>query len=459
LNRKLQTKNNKMNYDVVIIGGNPAGSAAAISARMLYSDKSILVIKKEAKSLVPCGIPYTFGTLETVEANIIDPERIQKAGVNVIFDEVTAIETDAKQLTLKNNESVSYDKLIVATGSAPFVPPIPGADLEGVVTIRKELAYIKLIQPQLKEAKNIVVVGAGFIGVEMSDELSKICKNVTLIESMGSILPLAFDEDVVEPAAAVLQGHGVNIRTHTMVDKIIGENGRVSAVKLKSGEEIKADHVVLAIGYKPNVSLAKECGIGIGIYGGIVTDDYMRTNKKDVFAVGDCVEHRDFFTHKQSRLMLASTAASEARIAGMNLFDLQIIRQTKGSIAIFSSSLDEISMGAAGLTEKQAKTEGFKIIVGQNNGVDHHPAMLPNTSKQMVKLIFSKGSGVILGAQIIGGSSTGEMINILGLAIQKNMTAAEIALMQYGTQPMLTAGPAVYPIALAAMSAVKQTCL
>ncbi|PKQ64496.1 hypothetical protein BZG02_06730 [Labilibaculum filiforme] len=445
-----------MNYDVVIIGGNPAGGAAAVSAKMLHKDKSILIIKKEPVSLVPCGIPYTFGTLNKVEDNQIDPERMKQGGINVLIGEVTVIDSVNKQLSLKNSELVSYDKLIVATGSVPFVPPIPGVDLEGVVTIRKEMEYIKAIQPQLKQGKNIVVVGAGFIGVEMSDELSKVCKNVTLIESMDSILPLAFDEEVVESAARVLQNHGVNIRTNTLVDKIVGENGKVSAVKLKDGEEIKADQVILAIGYRSNVSLAKECGINIGIYGGIITDDYMRTNIKDIFAVGDCVEHRDYFTNKQSKLMLASTAASEARVAGMNLFDLRIIRQTKGSIAIFSTSLDDISMGAAGLTEKQAKAEGFRIIVGVHSGVDHHPAILPDTSKQIVKLIFSEGSGVIIGAQIVGGVSTGEMINMLGLAIQKNMTASELALMQYGTQPKLTAGPTAYPIALAAMKAVHK---
>jgi NADPH-dependent 2,4-dienoyl-CoA reductase/sulfur reductase-like enzyme len=447
-----------MNYDVVIIGGNPAGGAAATAAKMLHKNKSVLVIRKEPESLIPCGIPYTFGTLDTVEENVKSIEPAKKLGIDFLIDEVTAIISDTKQLKLKNSENVTYDKLIVATGSVPFVPPIQGANLEGVVTIRKELEYIKKIKPQLIEGENIVVVGAGFIGVEMSDELAKLGKNITLIESMNSILPLAFDDDMILPAATILENHGVNIRTNTMVDKIIGDNGIVTAVKLKSGEEIKADRVILAIGYKPNVSLAKDCGLSIGIYGGIVTDEYLRTSVDDIYAVGDCAEHRDFFTRKQSKLMLASTGASEARIAGMNLYNLRVIRQTKGSIAIFSTSLDDISMGAAGLTEKQAINEGFQIIIGRNKGVDHHPALLPNTSKQIVKLIFSKGSGVILGAQIIGGDSTGEMINILGLAIQKNMTASELAMMQYGTQPKLTAGPGNYPIVLAAMSAVEQMC-
>ena len=445
-----------MNYDIVIIGGNPAGGSAGTAAKLIHANKSVLVIRKEAQSLIPCGIPYTFGTLENVEQDIKSIEPAKENGIDFLIDEVLAIVPEQKQLKLKNSETVTYEKLIIATGSTPFIPPIQGVDLKGVVSIRKELAYIKSIHAFIKEGKNTVVVGAGFIGVEMSDELIKLGGKVTLVEAMDSILPLAFDKDMIAPATELLSNHGVDIRTNTMVDKIVGENGNVTGVQLKNGEIIPADRVIMAIGYKPNVSLAKECGLKIGVYRGIVTDEYLRTSIDDIYAVGDCVEHRDFFTQKQSKLMLASTGASEARIAGMNLYDLSVIRQTKGSIAIFSTSLGDISMGAAGLTEKHANAEGFKIVVGQNKGTDHHPALLPNTKKQRVKLIFSKGAGILLGAQITGGNSIGEMINILGLAIQKNMTASELAIMQYGTQPMLTAGPGNYPIVLAAMSAIQK---
>jgi len=228
-----------------------------------------------------------------------------------------------------------------------------------------------------------------------------------------------------------------------MVDKIIGEGGSVSGVVLKTGEEIKADAVIMAIGYRPNTVLAKESGLEIGQFGGIKTDEYLRTEVDGVFAVGDCAEHIDFFTRKVSRVMLASTA-------------LRVIRQTKGSIAIFSSSIDTISMGAAGLTEKFAKIENFDYIVGEAGGMDHHPGKLPETYKQRVKLLFTSGTCVLIGAQIIGGKSTGEMINILGLAIQKGMTAAELSIIQYGTQPTLTAGPGAYPIVLASVDALSQ---
>jgi len=443
-------------YDVVIIGGNPAGGTAAGAARKLNKGKSVLVIRKEPDALVPCGIPYTFGTLDSVEDDIKPIAPAKKAGIEFLIDEVVAVDTEAKKLTLKESEEVAYEKLVFATGSEPIVPPIPGHDLDGVVTIRKDLAYIKSIHEPLMTAQNVVIVGAGFIGVEMSDELAKAGVKVTLVEAMDTILPLAFDADIIVPAQDLLKGHGVDVKTGEMVDSIQGRDGKVAAVKLKSGEMVEADKVILAIGYRPSTLLAKEAGLEIGRFGGIMTDEYMRTSAADVFAVGDCAKHRDFFTHKPSRLMLASTAAAEARIAGMNLFHLKVMRQTKGSIAIFSTSLGEIALGAAGLTEKAAKQEGFEIIVGTSAGMDRHPGKLPGTSKQNVKLIFTQTSGLLIGAQIQGGQSTGEMINILGLAIQKSMTAAELAVFQYGTQPMLTAGPGVYPIVMAAMDALAK---
>ncbi|MEA2068163.1 MAG: NAD(P)/FAD-dependent oxidoreductase, partial [Verrucomicrobiota bacterium] len=318
-------------YDVVVIGGNPAGGTAAGAAKKLNNGKSVLVIRKEPDALVPCGIPYTFGTLGSVEDDIKPIGPAKKAGIEFLIDEVMAVDTEAKNLTLKKGEGISYEKLIFATGSEPVVPPIPGHDLDGVVTIRKDLAYIKSIHGSLKAAQNVVIVGAGFIGVEMSDELAKAGVHVTLVEAMDTILPLAFDADIIVPAQDFLKSHGVAVKTNEMVASIEGENGKVAAIKLKSGELIEADKVILAIGYRPNTELAKEAGLEIGRFGGIMTDEYMRTSAADVFAVGDCAKHRDFFTHKPSRLMLASTAAAEARIAGMNLFHLKVMRQTKGS--------------------------------------------------------------------------------------------------------------------------------
>jgi NADH oxidase (H2O2-forming) len=445
-----------MKKDIVIIGGNPAGGTAAMTSKKMNKNKSVLVIRKEPKSLVPCGIPYTIGTLASVDENIKPLTGAKKAGIEFLIDEVISINTAEKTLFLKNSESVSYEKLILALGSEPIVPPISGSDLEGVFTVRKEFDYIKKINEPLKQAKNVVVIGAGFIGVEMSDEIVKNGTNVTLIEAMDTVLPLAFDTDFSEKARKSLQNHKVKLRLGEMVKQINGKNGKVSGVELKNGETITADIVLFAIGYRANTELAQKAGLNIGVYNGIITDDYLRTSAPDVFAVGDCAEHRDYFTHKVSRVMLASISASEARIAGMNLYDLNVIRQTKGCIAIFSTSLGDISLGAAGLTEKAAITEGFTVVTGNYNNFDHHPKKMPGTTGQTVKLVFAKNGGLLLGAQISGGVSTGEMINILGLAIQKSMTMEELSIFQYGTQPLLTAGPGLYPIAQAAIDAIAK---
>lgn len=445
-----------MNYDIVVIGGNPAGGTAAFTAKKLNKNKSVLVIRKDKDALVPCGIPYIFGTLNSVEEDVKPVTGAANLGVEFIYDEVMSVNTDKKELTLANSEKVTYEKLIFATGSQPFIPPIPGHDLDGVITIRKDIEYVRKIHKSLKNAKKVIVIGAGFIGVEISDELAKKGIEVTLIEAQNNILPIAFDKDVTDGVHNLLVENGITIKTGEMVSSITESNGKVAGVKLKSSETIEADMVVLAIGYRPNTKLAKETGLELSKFGGIVTDEYLRTPIKDVFAIGDCANHKDFFSQRTSNVMLASTGASEARIAAMNLYDLKVVRQTKGSIGIFSTSIGKISLGAAGMTEQAAVNEGFQTIIGYSSGKDHHPGKLPNTSGQSVKLVFAKKSGLLLGAQITGGQSTGEMINILGLSIQKHMTAIELSTIQYGTHPKLTAGPGLYPIVLAAVDALSK---
>ena len=182
----------------------------------------------------------------------------------------------------------------------------------------------------------------------------------------------------------------------------------------------------------------------------------MRTSDPDIFAVGDCAGKRDFYTHKDAPVMLASTATAEARIAGANLYQLKVVRENKGTIAIYSTYIDGKVLGSAGLTENRARNEGFEIVTGTANGVDKHPATLPEANKVKIKLIFSKYSGIILGGQVAGGISCGEVINLIGVAIQKRMSFAELETLQMATHPYLTSAPTVYPIVLAAQDASRK---
>ncbi|MDX2430590.1 MAG: FAD-dependent oxidoreductase, partial [Bacteroides sp.] len=290
------------------------------------------------------------------------------------------------------------------------------------------------------------------------DELKKTGKNVTLVELQPHVLPLAFDADLADEAENILKERGVKILTGKAVKEIIGE-GKVEAVKIEYGDTVdilKADAVILSVGYEPTTELANTLDVAFNRDGFIKVDEYMRTDHPDVFAVGDCAEKRDFFTRKRSKAMLASIACAEARVAGMNLYKLSTLKTISGTIAIFSTALNGTGFGAAGLTETVAKAEGFDIITGSFTGVDRHPGLLNNPHKQIVKLIAGRENGVILGGEVVGGSSAGELINIIGFIIQNKMNVNELMTAQIGTHPMLTASPAAYPLIKAAEVIAKE---
>ncbi len=228
-------------------------------------------------------------------------------------------------------------------------------------------------------------------------------------------------------------------------EKLLGE-GRVRSVLLQNGEHVDADAVILAMGYRPNTGLAQKSGIKVNEMGFIRVDEYMRTDDPDIFAVGDCAEKRDFITRRPSGVMLASIACAEARVAGMNLYKLSTLKTVSGTVSIFSTAIGGTGFGAAGLTEKRAEMEGFDIVTGIFEGVDKHPAVLPGTHRQTVKLIVSRESGVILGGEVVGGASTGEITNLIGLIVQNRMTAHSILTMPDRHTPTTNLGTTIKKI-------------
>ncbi len=445
--------------DVLVIGGSAAGLGSALAAKAHYPEKSVMQIRKEEKAIIPCGIPYMFGTLETPQQDILPDAGLEKAGVEIVINEVVSIDEDQKTVKLQDSTEVSWEKLIIATGSVPVIPGwLKGATLENVFTVPKQLTYLEAMNEKLKGLQNIVVVGAGFIGIEMSDELRKAGKDVTLVEIEPHILGNAFDIDLADEAEKILVEHGIKVLTGHGVSEIIGD-GKVEGVKIKKGDVIdvlKADAVVLSVGYMPVTNLVKGLDIALNRDGFIKVDEYMRTDQPDIFAVGDCAEKRDFLTRKRSKSMLASIACAEARVAGMNLYKLSTLKTMSGTIAIFSTALSDTGFGAAGLTETAAKKEGFDVITGMFTGVDRHPGLLNNPHKQIVKLVAGRENGIILGGEVMGGSSAGELINIIGFIIQNRMDVNTLLTSQIGTHPMLTASPAAYPITKAAEEVAKK---
>jgi NADPH-dependent 2,4-dienoyl-CoA reductase/sulfur reductase-like enzyme len=442
--------------NVLIIGGSAAGATAALTSKMKYPDKEVSLIRKEEKVMIPCGIPYIFGTIGTTEKNILPDAGLEKAGINIQIGEVVDINFDSKICKLANGEEIAYEKIIIATGSTPIIPKwLKGAELDNVFTIPKNKVYLDNFQNKIKDKQNIVVVGAGFIGVEVTDELKKAGKNVTLVEILPNILGAAFDKEFAEQAEVILKNRGINLLTGTGIKEIIGQD-KVSGVLLNNGQELPADAIVLSMGYKPNTQLAQKCGLEINERGFIKVDEYLRTNKTDVYASGDCAEKKDYFTRNTCSTMLASTACAESRVLGLNLYKLSTPRRFGGTIAIYSTAIGDTAFATAGMTETLALLADFDIITGVFEGPDKHPGSLPDTHKQMIKLIASKEDGILLGGEIMGGVSTGELINVIGLAIENKMTLCSIITSQIGTHPLLTGSPVGYPLIKAAEMACKK---
>ncbi len=441
--------------DVLVIGGSAAGIVAATSGKCHYADKDFLLIRKENKVLVPCGIPYIFGSLESSDKDVVSDNVLTDAGVRFIVDEVISVDLEKKLCKTKQGLEVSFDKLIFATGSRPVVPKwLNGAELDNVFTIPKDKEYLDSMLEKLVDVKKVVVIGGGFIGVELSDELNKRGKDVTIVEILPHILGRAFDEELAVEAEKVLGSRGVSIKTGKGVKELFGKS-KVEAVILEDGERLEADAVVLSVGYAPNTAIASEAGLDLNTLGFIRVDEYMRTRNPDVFAVGDCAEKRDFITRRVSGAMLASIACTEAKIAGMNLYKLSTLKTFSGTIAIFSTIVGETGFGSAGLNEANARREGFDVLSGTFTGVDKHPGTLPGTHKQIVKLIAARESGVVLGGEVIAGPSAGELTNIIGLIIQNKMTINNILTSQIGTHPLLTGPPTAYSIIKAAEDVMR----
>ncbi len=446
---------NALKYDAIIIGGGPAGTVTALTARRYYPDKKILLIRNVDKSIIPCAIPYIFGTLRSVDKIVTSDEKLLRSDIDLLIEDVVQIDKEKRRVKTASGKEYEYEKLVLATGSRPAIPPIPGINLEGVYTIKKNPKYLEKMLKAVEKADRVVIIGGGFVGVEIADDLNKAGKDVTVIEMLPHLLYLNFDDEFCELVERKLEEIGIKFYVNTKVSKIIGRE-RTEKVVLSNGEEIKTDMVILATGTIPNVELARRAGIEIGKSGGIRVDEYLRTSDKNIFAVGDCAEKRILFTGEPVKLMLASIATAEARIAGANLFELKVLNQIRGTIGIFSTTVRGLVLAAAGLIERKAREEGFDVVVGHSESIDRHPGALPGASKVKVKCVVAKRGEVVMGCEIAGGASVAEMINMMGVIIEEGVTVSKLINMQIGTHPLLTPSPPGSPIINAAVDALMK---
>ncbi|MBN2420603.1 MAG: FAD-dependent oxidoreductase [Deltaproteobacteria bacterium] len=438
--------------DVLVLGGL-SGITAGISCRRHYPEKKVTLVRKEGTVLIPCGIPYIYGTVGGPENNVVPDGLLEKNGIELIKGEAVSVDREKKIVALDDGMEITYDKLVFATGSLPIVPPIPGVNKKNVCPIKKEFDYLGNVLVQMKSLKDLVIIGGGFIGVEFADECRKGRNiNVTVVEALPHCLQMAMDDEFCEEAEKKLKESGVKILVNSKVEAILGDDS-VTGVKLSDGTEIKADMVILGIGAAPNTELAKNSGLALGFRNTIKVDNYMQSyNDPDVFACGDCAEKISFFSGRPIGVMLASIATAEARVAGANLYSP--VHQHSGAISVFSSMINDRAFGVAGLTERTTMQMGMKIIIGTAEAPDTHPAGMPGSCITKTKLIFAKDTGELLGGSLSGGRSVGEMVNVLSACIMHRMTVNDMVKFQMGTHPALTSSPIAYPLVNAACSAI-----
>jgi len=438
--------------DVVVIGGSAAGITAALTSRRHNPDKTVLLIRKETQVLIPCGIPYIFGTLGSADRNLIPDTILETNQIELLIDEVSDVDRADRLVLTAFGESIRYQKLVLATGSIPTIPPIPGVEKKNIFSVQKDVTHLQRMLHQLNDSSDLVIVGGGFIGAEFADECRKNRRlNITVVEMLSHCLMSTFDEEYCTAAEELGKTSGVRILAPEKVEAFLG-NGFVQGVRLASGRHLTADMVILGIGCVANTALAEKAGLELDPVTGIRVNRYMRTSDANIYACGDCAAKFSFFDGKPSTLKLASTATQEARIAGANLFGTR--RTNQGVIGVFSTVLGETTFALAGLSAREAKQKGYDIVVGESGAPNRHPAGMPGVMPLKVKLIFERGTSVLLGGEVTGARCGGELINAISACIHERMTADDIAVFPMGTHPALTASPIAYQLTNAAEEAI-----
>lgn len=439
---------------VVVIGGGVAAKGFLNAMFDFHDHVEYTVIRSNKRGPVPCGIPYAFGTLEDPNQNQSSDQAMLDHGVDLIIDDVVEINREKRFVLTKNEGKFLYDRLVMSTGSIPVFPPFEGKELKGIHVIEKDLDQVVAMKGTIEKANHIAIVGGGFIGVELADELNKMGKKVTLIELAPHILNVAFEAEISQRIERQLKDHGIEVLTGIGVEAFRGKD-HVEEILLNNGDYLQADLVFMSIGAYPNVELAKVAELDLDERNAVLVNDFQQTSDPNIFAIGDCASKKDLFNNKSSNIRLASIAAKEGRVAALNLFN-QKYPSHKGITNLFSTSVDGVFYAAAGMTKNICLQMAYDPIEIQVQAFNRHPAALPNTRKIQGYFFFDEKSGILLGAQLIGDKEVADMINALGMAIHNGDGALDLMLYNYGTQPLGTAAPNKYLFHQAGQKAMKE---
>ncbi|HID60809.1 MAG TPA: hypothetical protein EYP46_02985 [Hadesarchaea archaeon] len=437
---------------VVIIGHESAGFTAACSAKAADRRAEVTVIERRKHPLYhPCGMPFAIGEeidLKNLIENTRAPNVNLRLGTEAKSIDLTARIVEVTELKSGKTETISYDSLILATGGCPSRPPIPGVDLGGVHVLRT-IEDAEAIIEAAKKAKRAVVVGGGTIGVETSAALKRRGLETLLVELMPHVLPTILDQDMAELVVERLQKEEVHVLCSQQLGEIKGKE-KVKSVVV-GGEEHPADLVVMATGVKPEVKLAEEAGLTLGVTGGIKVDQYLRTNDPYVFAAGDCVETKNLITGKPSLSPLAPIAIKMGRTAGENAVGGKSTFEGISNTVV--TSVHELVIASAGVTTEKAEEAGMEVVSSRIRTLNK-PSYLPGAKPIYIKLIVEIKERRLVGGQIISTNGVAERVNLLSFVIQKGMRVEELADMEYCYMPALS--NTIEPLTIAAEAVLRK---
>lgn len=413
---------------IVIIGGVAGGMSAATRLRRLMEDAEIIIFEKGPfVSFANCGLPYyVSGEIANRDSLLVQTPESLKARFQLDvrpLHEVVAIEPDKKTVTVKHNgveTSETYDLLILSPGAKPFVPPIVGLQTAtNVHSLRNVPDLDKIMQQITTDTKQVVVIGAGFIGLEMAENLKKRGLAVTIVEKAPHVLP-PLDEEMAAFIQNELNREGILVKTNDSAVEF-KENGQ--KIVLESGEVISSDLTILSVGVQPETTLAKAAGLTLGLRGGIIVNERYQTSDPDIYAVGDAIVVKQQITDTDALIALASPANRQGRqvadvIAGLN-------RSNRGSIGSAIVRVFEQTAASTGLSERVAKQADLPVAVVHVSGKDH-AGYYPGATDILLKLIFNPETGEIYGAQGIGQKGVDKRVDILATAIKGGLTIFDL---------------------------------
>jgi NADPH-dependent 2,4-dienoyl-CoA reductase/sulfur reductase-like enzyme/rhodanese-related sulfurtransferase len=425
---------------IVIVGGVACGPKAAARARRRDQEAEIIIFERGRYiSYAGCGLPYYLagavkvleGLMTTSSGDLRDPEFFHAVkDVTVRTGTlVEAVDPAQKQVRVKNlqsgeSETVAYDQLVLATGASPVVPPFPGADLKNVFTLRRPEDAQGLLQLiEAGEADRVTIIGAGRIGLEVADAFGAQAVETTMVEMTDQVLPGMVDPDVARYVAGVLREEKVALRLLERVKEIRGDGeGKVAKVITDRGE-IEADAVLVAVGVKPNVELARAAGLKLGETGAILVDEFMRTDDPNIFAGGDCVEVLHRISGRKVYAPLGSTANRQGRVIGDNLAAGR--EKFDGIVGTSVLRTLGINLARTGITEAEARASGFQPVVGIAPSVDRSHYMAGGRPI-LVKILADAGSGRVLGAQVVGPGDVVRRVDVIATALRFGATVDDL---------------------------------